>query len=357
MVKKQNIFILFVFVFVVLYAGCKRDIVYENNGNIGIMQIDGGDKKLLTKYPPARYGKRCKHPRWSPKQNLIAFVVDDFNRQNYAIHTVDRNGSVSRITEWDVGENFSWSPDGEWIVFEKNVGGNWDIYKLEVKSKKQTSLTNNPAEDKRPRWSPYGDLIAFESNRRESDWDIWVMDIYGHSLVNQTAERDGDGDDKNAVWAPLIKSQNYDYKLIYVGRHPAVGDLRDKIYMTTARKPRDNKPFSQHYVISTWDPAWAPDASHVFYVAEGKDIYKQQISSKIAVKLASVGSRNMVYHYSQHMAVSPRLIYYGKDDSNLYSLFWTLPSRREIKLTKDEEIGNNPDLGSFAEPEDKDKEK
>ncbi len=47
----------------------------------------------------------------------------------------------------------------------------------------QTRLTNNPANDAWPRWSPDGTRIVFQSNRRANNNDIWVMDSFGGNLV------------------------------------------------------------------------------------------------------------------------------------------------------------------------------
>jgi TolB protein len=70
----------------------------------------------------------------------------------------------------------SFSPDGTRIVYRKVIdspGFNWDlstnarnseVFVLEIASGKQTNLSNNPAYDGWPAWSPDG-RVVFASNR------------------------------------------------------------------------------------------------------------------------------------------------------------------------------------------------
>ena len=55
----------------------------------------------------------------------------------------------------------------------------------------QTHLTNNPADDYRPAWSPDGSKIAFESDRGAND-EIYVMNADGTGETNVTNNPAGD---------------------------------------------------------------------------------------------------------------------------------------------------------------------
>jgi Tol biopolymer transport system component len=48
----------------------------------------------------------------------------------------------------------SWSPDGSMIAFQSNRDGNWEIYLMKNDGSGQTNLTNNPADDQLPYWKP-----------------------------------------------------------------------------------------------------------------------------------------------------------------------------------------------------------
>ena len=49
-------------------------------------------------------------------------------------------------------EQPTWSPDGKWIAFQSNRGGNWQIYRMRVDGNDLQKLTSN-GENKDPDWS------------------------------------------------------------------------------------------------------------------------------------------------------------------------------------------------------------
>src|SRR3990172_7831398 len=76
------------------------------------------------------------------------------------------------------------SPTGL-IAFESDRDGNREIYVMNADSTSQTRLTNNPASDINPSWSPDGTKIAFESTRDGND-QIYVMNADGTSQTRIT---------------------------------------------------------------------------------------------------------------------------------------------------------------------------
>ena len=62
----------------------------------------------------------------------------------------------------------------------------------------QTNLTNNPAEDGMPDWSPDGAKIAFFSDR-DGDTGIYVMNADGSGQANLTNDA---SDEWMPAWSP-----------------------------------------------------------------------------------------------------------------------------------------------------------
>ena len=142
-------------------------------------------------------------PALSPDGKRVAFTS---NRNGYwDIYTLDlETGETTRLTdtpEYDGAP--SWSlPDGAYIAYESYVDGNLDIFIRSVTDPAQalTRLTEDPATDSSPAWSPQGRQIAFVSNR-SGEPEIWVADLdQAGEAVNIS------GDSKSAIahpaWSP-----------------------------------------------------------------------------------------------------------------------------------------------------------
>ena len=67
----------------------------------------------------------------------------------------------------------AWSPDGQTIAFSREVGGNVDIYTVDIDGSNLQRLTDTPGHDTLPEFLPNGDVV-FRSARTGS-WGIWKM--------------------------------------------------------------------------------------------------------------------------------------------------------------------------------------
>ncbi len=96
--------------------------------------------------------------------------------------------NVSRATYAEEGADFdpSLSRDGQWLVFASTSHrATSDIYVKRIDSRVLTQLTNDPAHDMCPKFSPDGKQIAFASDR-SGNWDIYVMPVEGGRPVQVT---------------------------------------------------------------------------------------------------------------------------------------------------------------------------
>jgi len=104
---------------------------------------------------------------------------------------------------------YSWSPDGERIAFYHGIGVEGgerfdttaDIYTMAADGSDVRRLTDDPALDLFPVFSPDGSKIAFTSDRAATV-DIWVMDADGSNLVRLTEFENDSLDDYHPTWSP-----------------------------------------------------------------------------------------------------------------------------------------------------------
>jgi Tol biopolymer transport system component len=112
-------------------------------------------------------------------QEKIAFSS---NRDgNAEIYVMDPNGSnQTRLTNTPAAESVpSFSPDGSKIVFRSNRDGNDEIYIMNADGSNQLRLTNNTVLDNDPTFSPNGDKIAFVRDEGGGNYEIYLMNPNG----------------------------------------------------------------------------------------------------------------------------------------------------------------------------------
>ena len=89
--------------------------------------------------------------------------------------------------------------DGKRIAFVSDRDGNPEIYVMDTDGGNLQNLTDNPAVDHSPSWSPDGKRIAFVSDRDGNPNEIYVMDTDGGNLQNLT---NNPADDDGPSWSP-----------------------------------------------------------------------------------------------------------------------------------------------------------
>jgi Tol biopolymer transport system component len=70
------------------------------------------------------------------------------------------------------------APDGRTVYHFKEDDANWDIYRMRVDGSERVRLTDSPAVEDEPAWSPDGKTIAYRFLKRAT-FSIWLMDADG----------------------------------------------------------------------------------------------------------------------------------------------------------------------------------
>src|SRR5258706_8860703 len=102
-----------------------------------------------------------RHPALSPDGRRIAF---DWHGDVW-VCPVD-GGAAERITDDPADEQKPcWSPDGTKLAYSSDKSGNRDLYVIDLATRRARALTVHSSDDDAPAWSPDGKWIAFQSNR------------------------------------------------------------------------------------------------------------------------------------------------------------------------------------------------
>lgn len=148
---------------------------YDPNSNIN-GAIDIAHDACVGIFNPPQTGS-CHSTVWSPTSPRFAYVleadVDGQHKSYIKVENWDNSGDRWMDPTLDSSRDPDWSPDGKQIVFSSVVNGNADIYVVDVDSGPPdsntsdpvTRLTDDPANDTAPVWSPDGQQILFYSDR------------------------------------------------------------------------------------------------------------------------------------------------------------------------------------------------
>ena len=171
-----------------------------------------------------------------------------------------------QITSADSGHSYlhSWSPDGKKLIFTGQRKNQYDIWAVDIATKKETQLTNTPTLDDSPEFTPDGKWIYFNSVR-SGTMKLWRMKPDGSGQEQVTFDEYND-------WFPHISP---DGKWIVYLSYPKDIDPNDhpwyqKVYLRLMPAP-GGVPKTIAYVYGGQGtinvPSWSPDSKKIAFVS------------------------------------------------------------------------------------------
>ena len=166
--------------------------------------------------------------------------------------------NLTNSPAWD--HRPAWSPDGTKILFLSmhcQVSGNLvtcdnaQIYVMNADGSGVIQLTQNPADAWEPAWSPSGAKILF-SSRRDENWEVYAMNADGAGQANLTTNP---AQDQEPAWSPD-------------GSHIAFTSTRDgtsDIYVMNA----DGSSPVRLTTGGGSQSSWSPDGTKIAFVGVG----------------------------------------------------------------------------------------
>jgi len=191
---------------------------------------------------------------------LIAFETE--RDGNAEIYTMNADGSsATKITnEPALDDEPAWSPDNTKLAFETDRDGNEEIYTMNADGSGQTRITYSPGADFSPAWSPDGRRIAFVSDRDDNE-EIYTMNADGSG---QTDITNNPGNDYDPDFSPDGRS------IVFATSRDAgcVPDTRlctsDRIYVMAADGSNPTR-LTDNSSRPDFEPVFSPDGQTIAF--------------------------------------------------------------------------------------------
>jgi len=220
-----------------------------NAKEIHVMDYDGFNSMAFT-----HNGSLNLVPNWAPDNSKLAFMSFRTGKPEINIYSYTDGSRVPFPIFNTLASTPALSPDGTEVAFAlRTPRGDTDIFISKLDGSDRRNISNNPAIETSPTWSPSGRQIAFASDRiQRGATQIHICDVDG-SNVRRIIKEGGDAD--APAWSPDGKwlafhwkphmSTGYDIFLADVGS----GDIRQ---LTSSGGSNES-------------PSWAPDGRHIAF--------------------------------------------------------------------------------------------
>jgi Tol biopolymer transport system component len=180
----------------------------DSDSGVWEIKSDGSGLHKVLDFSEVNYWEIA----WSTQATRIAYV--DFLVGHYGIYTSNPDGTRAlRLTDGADDGSPSWSPDGTKIAFSSSGPGQrdckaigddlctTDIYVMDADGSHITQLTEDPAADYQPAWSPDGTRITFARtlDAEMGAYAVYVMNSDGSGATLLTTDA---GSHPHPSWSP-----------------------------------------------------------------------------------------------------------------------------------------------------------
>jgi len=228
----------------------------EYFGGIWLVHAETGSTQPLI--------RGYNNPTWSPDGTLLAMGSDGqiftINVTSLEPACVDTNSLLQLTTE---GRNFfpDWSPNGEWIVYDSNLGnqssGFYDLWIMHHDGSSKKRIEANHVGSRIPNWSPDGKHIVHQRTIIPGTGapEIFVVDTSGYNPIRLTYA------DQEADMYPRYSPEGNRIAW-YAHRETSSGNWAMNVWIMNSDGSNPKKVTSDH----AWRFDWSPDGSKLVFL-------------------------------------------------------------------------------------------
>ncbi len=210
---------------------------------IWLMNADGTGLRQLTNHQ-----HYSDEPEFSPDGQWIAFERKYGDQDDYEIHIISRDSGG----EYSLGQGRepAWSPDGQWIAFEDGDGrGHIQVWRMTSDGGNREQLTFDDHDNRAPDWSPDGKYLAMMS-KVGNNWQIVILDV---ASQRQTPITKGSPDKRFPAWSPDGQ---------WIAYNTLKGGAPDQIWVIDVNGENASKLTSGG---QNGRPCWSQDSRYLLY--------------------------------------------------------------------------------------------
>lgn len=193
----------------------------------------------------------------------LAYVVRETGQQDIWLVNIGGERTAIRLTNDPADDRDpKWSPDGRRLAFASRRDGNWDIYVYDLSTGSITRMTFGLEFEAGPAWSPDGQWLVYESYRGQN-LDIYAMPIDGS--VPPQRLTDHPAPDFSPAWSPIDGGRQIAYVSWQDGNQDIyIFPLDNSEIVNLTNTPNRNEEY----------PAWSPDGRYLAYSALDEGLEK-----------------------------------------------------------------------------------